>query len=193
MAKSIPPRQIHWRCHQKHIWHLPTCQRQQPARLMLQINFSKAFDNISFEFIENTLKLFNLSPKYIHWINALLKNFQSSILINGFPTPRIWVGRGCTQGDPIAWYLFIICIELLILKLSKYKHIKPRISKNRCSKLADAYADDINLFLKYLNPTTQLTNILNILNRFQALFGLQTNVLKTKFALFGNAINDPEI
>ena len=34
--------------------------------LMLQIDFSKAFDSISFEFIENTLKFFGLSPKYIH-------------------------------------------------------------------------------------------------------------------------------
>merc|ERR1711873_189350 len=41
--------------------------------LMLQIDFSKAFDSISFEFIENTLKLFNLNPKYISWINTLLK------------------------------------------------------------------------------------------------------------------------
>ena len=45
---------------------------------MLQIDFSKAFDSISFKFIENTLKFFGLSPKYIHWINSLLKNFQSS-------------------------------------------------------------------------------------------------------------------
>merc|ERR1712081_131544 len=42
--------------------------------LMLQIDFSKAFDSISFEFIENTLKLFNLNPKYISWINNPTQN-----------------------------------------------------------------------------------------------------------------------
>ena len=47
--------------------------------------------------------------------------------------------------------------------------------------------------MRYLNPTTQLTSILNILTQFQNLSGLQTNVLKTKYALFGHAINDPEI
>ena len=76
--------------------------------LTLKIDFTKAFDIISFEFIENTLKWFNLDPKFIHLINSLLKNFQSSILINGFPTPRIQVGRGCRQGDSLAEPLFII-------------------------------------------------------------------------------------
>ena len=119
---------------------------------MLQINFSKAFDSISFKFIENTLKFFGLNSKYIHWINSLLKNFQSSILINGFPTPRIKVGRGCRQGDPITGYLFIICIELLLLKLSHSKKITPWTTSQNHKKLIDAYADDINMFLNSVTP-----------------------------------------
>ena len=161
--------------------------------LMLQIDFSKAFDSISFKFIENTLKFFGLSPKYIHWINSLLQNFQSSILINGFPTPRIKVGRGCRQGDPIAGYLFIICIELLLLKLASSKKIIPWSSSHNHKKLIDAYADDINMFLKFCNPQTQLLEILNILEKFRKLSGLRTNVSKTKYALFGNAIDSPDI
>ena len=106
--------------------------------LMLQIDFLKAFDSISFRFVENTLKFFGLSPKYIHWINSLLRNFQSSLLINGFPTPRIRVRRGCRQGYPIAGYLFIICIELLLLKLSKSKKILPWTSAQNHQKLIDA-------------------------------------------------------
>ena len=117
--------------------------------IMLQIDFSKAFDSISFSFIEKTLKLFNLSPTYIAWINSLLENFQSSILINGYPTPRIRVGRGCRHGDPIAGYLFIICVELLLLKLHNCKDIHPWSTISNHQKLLDAYADDINLFLAY--------------------------------------------
>merc|ERR1712081_34855 len=161
--------------------------------LMLQIDFSKAFNSISFEFIENTLKLFNLNPTYISWINSLLKNFQSSILINGYPTPRIRVGRGCRQGDPIAGYLFIICVELLLLKLHNCKDILPWSTISNHQKLLDAYADDINLFLTYTHPTQQLTHILDILNKFKALSGLTTNISETKYALFGNAPDDQQI
>ena len=60
--------------------------------LMLQIDFSKAFDIISFEFIKNALKAFNFNETNITWIFTLLLNFQSSILINGIPTPHINVG-----------------------------------------------------------------------------------------------------
>merc|ERR1712112_445316 len=111
-----------------------------PGR-MLQIDFSKAFDSISFEFIEKTLKLSNLNPTYISWINSLLKNFQSSILINGYPTPRIRVSRGCRQGNPIAGYFFIICVALLLLKLQNCKDILPCSTISNHHKLLDAYAD----------------------------------------------------
>ena len=51
----------------------------------------------------------------------------------------------------------------------------------------------INIFLKFLNPSTQLSNILEILTQFQKLSGLKTNVAKTKYALFGHAQNDLQI
>ena len=49
------------------------------------------------------------------------------------------------------------------------------------------------MFLKFCNPQTQLLEILNILENFRQLSGLKTNVSKTKYALFGNAIDSPEI
>merc|ERR1711954_249536 len=124
---------------------------------------------------------------------SLLNNYQSSILTNGFPTPRIRVGRGCRQGDPIAGYLFIICVELLLLKLQNCKDILPWSTISNHQKLLDAYVDDINLFLTYTHPTQQLTHILDILNKFKALSGLTTNVSKTRYALFSNAPDDLQI
>ena len=187
MAKSLSPKQVHWRRHQNTFDLFQHAKTHNLPGLMLQIDFSKAFDSISFEFIENTLKLFNLNPKYISWINSLLKNFQSSILINGYPTPRIRVGRGCRQGDPIAGYLFIICIELLLLKLQSCKHVLPWSTTTNHHKLLDAYADDINLFLAYNHSTQQLSHILHILDNFKKLSGLSTNISKTKYPPFPSA------
>ena len=164
-----------------------------PKRITSQASCSKSTSPKHLTAFENTLKLFNLNPKYISWINSLLKNFQSSILINGYPTPRIRVGRGCRQGDPIAGYLFIICIELLLLKLQNCKDILPWSTISNHHKLLDAYADNINLFLAYNHPTQQLTHILDILDKFKALSGLTTNVSKTKYALFGNAPDNLQI
>merc|ERR1711954_505196 len=91
------------------------------------------------------------------------------------------------------WRMFIICIELLLLKLQSCKDILPWSTISNHHKLLDAYADDINLFLAYNHPTQQLTNILHILDNFKALSVLTTNVSKTKYALFGNAPEDLQI
>ena len=49
------------------------------------------------------------------------------------------------------------------------------------------------MFLKFCDPQTQLLEILDILDKFRQLSGLKTNVSKTKYALFGNAIDSPNI
>ena len=89
--------------------------------------------------------------------------------------------------------MFIICVELLLLKLQNYKHVLPWSTISNHHKLLDAYADDINLFLAYTHPTQQLSHILHILDNFKNLFGLTTNVSKTKYALFGNAPDNLQI
>jgi len=161
--------------------------------LMLQLDFSKAFDSISFQYIESTLKLFGFCDTIIHWISTLLHNFSSVTMPNGNISPQIPVGRGCRQGDPIAGYLFIICIEILLLRIHNNPNIHPWKSKHGNSNLIDAYADDINLFIQSPNAIPQLQEILKIMEQFQQISGLEINVDKTKYALFGNAQNDPNI
>ena len=112
---------------------------------MIQIDFSKAFDSNSFEFIQNIWKLFIFNNSTITWILTLLNRFASVFMINGFPTPRINVDRGCRQGDPIAGYLFILCVEILLLKISSLENITPCTSNSCTKKIIDAYAPWLQL------------------------------------------------
>ena len=87
------------------------------------IDFEKAFDSVSFSFIQNTLEIFGFGPNFRKWINILLgnsetrKKFVGVSLVNGYPTEQFKILRGCRQGDPIAGYLFVLCIEILKLTL----------------------------------------------------------------------------
>ena len=81
--------------------------------LMLQLDFSKAFDSISFQYIESTLKLFVFCDTIIHWMFTLLNNFKSVTMPNGNISFQITVGKDFRQGNSIAGYLLGIALKII--------------------------------------------------------------------------------
>ena len=47
--------------------------------LLLLIDFEKAYDSISFKFINKALKFLNFGDDLIKWINILLHNFKAVV------------------------------------------------------------------------------------------------------------------
>ena len=156
--------------------------------ILLLVDFSKAFDSISFSFIEKTLRAYGFSEEIIGWINILLLDFESVTCLNGNSSSRIPLERGCRQGDPIAGYMFILCLEILLIKISKDNLIKPWVSKKGHAHLIDGYADDLNIFLSSSSKEqseTMLNRLLGIFQAFKEISGLTINISKTKYVMFG--------
>ena len=114
--------------------------------LLLLIDFEKAFDSISHSFIVKTLHFFGYGYSFIKWINLILNDLSSCINHCGNITERFNVGRSCRQGDPISPYLFILCAEILALKIRQNPEIKGFRIGNWEHKL-DMYADDLTCYL----------------------------------------------
>ena len=85
--------------------------------LILSADFSKAFDNLDWDYLDNVLRYFNFGDSFKQWIKLFNTNVSAVVNVNGWFTSYFKIEKGARQGDPIAAYLFILCAELLGQKL----------------------------------------------------------------------------
>lgn len=158
-----------------------TEERNIPGLLLL-IDFEKAFDSLSWSFINKVLKLFNFGPAIRKWINVFYKNSCSAVTQCGCLSEFFKLGRGCRQGDPISPYLFILCAEILSIRIRNNKNIKGITIDNVEFKFSQ-YADDSSAFLDGSKESLEQT--LRELEAFADISGLKTNFDKTQVVWIG--------
>ena len=100
------------------------CEDNNTPVLLMLLDFEKAFDSLSFDFILKTFDFFGFGLTLKKWIKLFLYNTEVSVQINGFISDAFTVKRGCHQGDPISQYIFILCSEILSIKIRQSKSIK---------------------------------------------------------------------
>ena len=159
------------------------CEERNIPGLLMLIDFEKAFDSISFRFIEKTLLFFNFGETIKKWVKMFLYNTDVCVQLNGFSSNFFTVKRGCRQGDPISAYIFILCAEILNIKLKNNKNIKG-IHINNKEYIISQFADDTTLFLD--GSDKSLRNTLKLLEEFSHISGLKVNFEKTKLVWIGS-------
>ena len=150
-------------------------KKQIPGLIML-IDFEKAFDSVSWDFLYAVLKFFNFGDGFIKWITIFNKNIKAYVTQSGFLSDPINIERGCWQGDPIAPYLFIICAQILCLMIIHNESIRG-ISFNNADIKLSQYANDTTLVLD--GSKLSLMAALNMLETYGAITGLLVNTENT--------------
>ncbi|GJX22737.1 RNA-directed DNA polymerase, eukaryota, reverse transcriptase zinc-binding domain protein [Tanacetum coccineum] len=90
--------------------------------LLFKVNFEKAFDTVSWKYLDFMLHSLGFGLTWRSWIKSCLESSRTSVLINGSPTSEFNVRRGLRQGDPLSSFLFIIIMEGLYVAISDSTH-----------------------------------------------------------------------
>ena len=116
------------------------------------VDFSKAFDSISWPAIKRALLSWNTPTALINAIFAVMEGHTMRVRVDKELTDPIQVGVGVLQGDTLAPFLFVLVVDGLLSNL-------PRdcgITVDDVQLVAMAFADDIVLLAPSVRKLQQL-------------------------------------
>ena len=155
---------------------------------LLFVDFTKAFDSIHREKMEQILLAYGLPEETVAAIMILYKNTKVKVRSPDGDTDYFDIVAGVLQGDTLAPYLFIICLDYVLrtsidnIRENGFELTKKRSRRYPAKTITDAdYADDIALLA---NTPNQAETLLHSLERAAAGIGLHVNAHKTEFMCF---------
>ena len=148
--------------------------------VFFKVDYEKAYDSISWEFLYYMLGRLGFCAQWIRWIKCCLESASVFVLVNGSPTGEFTPQRGLRQGNPLAPFLFLIAAEGLVgvSRMVEEKNLidSLEVGRGKVKVSMLQYADD-TLFLCEAN-TKSVFNIKAILLCFELAFRLKVNFLK---------------
>ena len=155
---------------------------------ILFVDFSKAFDFIHWGKMEQILLAYGLSKETVAAIMMLCKNMKVNVCSPDGDTEYFDIAAGVLQGDTLAPYQFIICLDYILrtsvnlMKENGFKLAKKRSRRYLAQTITDVdYTDDIAILA---NTPTQAETQLHSLERAADGIGLHVSADKTEYMCF---------
>ncbi|XP_058777028.1 uncharacterized protein LOC131651376 [Vicia villosa] len=152
--------------------------------VILKVDFAKAYDNVSWEFLNYVMRRNGFGEKWIKWINASICHSSISVLVNGSPTSDFSMGKGLRQGDPLSPFLFTLVAEGLAKMMNQAVRLGLfqgfRVNNETRHHLLQ-FADDMVVLGE--GSWSNLRMIKAVLRGFELVSGLYVNLGKS--SLYG--------
>ena len=155
--------------------------------LLVLVDFEKAFDSLSWSFIEKTLEIFNFRSSIQNWIKTFYNNSISCVLQNGYLSESFKLERGCRQGDPLSPYIFAEILSILVKNNSDIKGI----TIDGEEYLISQYADDTTFTLN--GSPESLYSTMTLLDYYSEISGLKINFTKPKAIWIGSKKHSKDV
>lgn len=155
-------------------------------RCMMKIDISKAFDSVQWSFLLRSLEAMGFPAKFIHWIKLCISTPSFSVQVNGDLAGYFQSARGLRQGCALSPYLFVLCMNVLSLKIDKASKEKKFRFHPRCQSLALThlcFADDLMVFVE--GSKESIEGVLSIFDEFATWSGLSISLEKSTVYMAG--------
>ncbi|CAI5948972.1 unnamed protein product [Closterium sp. NIES-65] len=147
---------------------------------LLLVDFQKAFDSVSREYLFGTMERMVFPRKFVRWCEGLHAGSTTRLLLNGWLGEPVAVKKGVRQGCPLAPYLFLCAVEPLCQEAIRRKLGISNPFGDRLAYLG--YADDTTLVLQ---GKRQIGRAVKLLDEFGDKSGLRVNIDKSALLPLG--------
>ena len=155
--------------------------------IILKLNFEKAYDKVSWSFLEEVMIRKGFDSKWIGWTMQAVRGGRVAVDINGERGDFFRSFKGLRQGDPLSPLLFNLVADALSSMLSAaasagdIEGLVPHLVEGGLTHLQ--YADDMIIFLK--NSDQNIANLKIILLCYEMMSGLKINYNKSEVFVMG--------
>jgi hypothetical protein len=160
---------------------LDLAKRRRDECLLFKVDFERAYDTVSWHFLERMMLKMGFAEVWVKWIRACIFESSMSVLVNGSPTLDFKVGRGLRQGDPLSPFLFLIVAEGLTGMMTKAVEIGKfkgyHINQDTQFQILQ-FADDTIILGE--GSWNNIWTIKSLLRGFELVSGLKINFVKSK-------------
>lgn len=163
--------------------------KSRTPNVIFKMDMQKAFDRMSWSFLEKLLTRFGFHP---HFVRLVMNNLHSSffsVLINGSPSGFSKASWGIKQGDPLSPYLFILLTEALSRRLKflidakAIKHYK--VSPRAIPIFHLYFADDLLIFMPC--DRHSLRTFTEFFHCYECATGQKANRAKSSFIILARS------
>ncbi|KAL6508840.1 hypothetical protein OROHE_021399 [Orobanche hederae] len=160
---------------------------QEKRLLVFKVDFEKAYDSLSWEFLDEMFIKMGFPDRWRGWIRGCLVSTRVSVLVNGSPTSEFYCSRGLRQGDPLSPFLFIIAMEGLNILMKNAVSLNlfqgAKVGRDELPISHLFYADDA-IFLGDWSRSN-VSTLLRLLRCFFLASGLKINLSKCNLVGIG--------
>lgn len=149
------------------------------------VDFAKAFDSIHRGKMHDILLAYGIPSETVEAITKLYKNTRAMVRSPDGDTAFFDIVAGVLQGDTLAPYIFIICLDYVLqMSADKMHHLGLTLTKrtsrrNAAKTIVDVdYADDLAIMSDSIDNATDL---LHSVEKTAREIGLYINATKTEF------------